>query len=465
MKAYIDNSLEIASNKIKRIVAAPPTNKTGSESSLQIISRRTFEAAVYKLSRSFEVVTPPTTPSDQVGSSLEVISRKAFEATVSKRPKTVKSPDGSIWIRCHSLGAHGFVYLAKLNNDVDTNGLPPKMAIKCSPITFSSSLSDEERILKIGSSLEVISRKAFEATVSKRPKTVKSPDGSIWIRCHSLGAHGFVYLAKLNNDVDTNGLPPKMAIKCSPITFSSSLSDEERILKSLSSPYVISCYGSRITMTKSPANGSDYNLILEYCSGGSIADFLKFRGKPMVESDVQLLSTKILKGITYIHSKKIIHCDIKPGNILLTPQPNSCMPNCFEPKIADFGLALRKSSVEYGDGSGHKRGTLLYMSPEVLREGFLDYAADIWSFGCTVLEMLTGKKPWSEFQVLDRKKLEDFIAHSSFKPSIPSTLSADAQDFLHKCLDINPFTRFDSTALLNHKFLSTTVHDVVVKEE
>ncbi|XP_010430889.1 PREDICTED: mitogen-activated protein kinase kinase kinase 2-like [Camelina sativa] len=384
MKAYIDNSLEIASNKRKRIVTAPPINKTGSESRLQIISRRTFEAAVYKLSRSFEVVTPPTTPSDQVGSSLEVISRKAFEATVSKCPKTVKSPDGSIWIRCHSLGE---------------------------------------------------------------------------------GAHGFVYLAKLNNDVDTNGLPPKMVIKCSPITFSSSLSDEERILKSLSSPYVILCYGSRITMTKPPANGSDYNLILEYCSGGSIADFLKFRGKPMVESDVQLLSTKILKGITYIHSKKIIHCDIKPGNILLTPQPNSCMPNCFEPKIADFGLALRKSSVEYGDGSGHKRGTLLYMSPEVLREGFLDYAADIWSFGCIVLEMLTGKKPWSEFRVLDRKKLEDVIAHSSFKPSIPSTLSADAQDFLHKCLDINPFTRFDSTALLNHKFLSTTVHDVVVKEE
>ncbi|XP_010468299.1 PREDICTED: mitogen-activated protein kinase kinase 7-like [Camelina sativa] len=311
MKILVDKSVEITSNKRKRVVAAPPSNQSPSESSLQIISRRTFEAAVYKLSKSFEVVASPTcviaspqTCSDQFGSSVVVISREAFEASVSARPKTNKSPDGSQWIHCHSLGE---------------------------------------------------------------------------------GAHGFVYLAKRNTDVDNDGLPLKMAIKCSSITFSSTLIEEEQILTSLSSPYVISCYGSRITMTKSRPHGSDYNLILEYCSGGSIADFLKFRGKGMVESDVQLFSTDILKGISYIHSMTIIHCDIKPGNILLKPQVTRSMPNGFEPKIADFGLALRKTSVEYGDGSGHKRGTLLYMSPEVLREGVLDYAADIWSFGCTVL--------------------------------------------------------------------------------
>ncbi|XP_010419018.1 PREDICTED: mitogen-activated protein kinase kinase 7-like [Camelina sativa] len=383
--------MEITSNKRKRVVAAPPTNKSSSESSVQIISQRAFEAAVYKLSKSFEVVASPTcviaspqTYSDQFGSSIKVISREAFEASVSKRSKTEQSPDGSVWIHCHSLGE---------------------------------------------------------------------------------GAHGFVYLAKQNTDVETDGLPLKMAIKCSSITFSSSLIDEEQILTRLSSPYVISCYGSKITMSKTRPNGSDYNLILEYCSGGRIADFLKFRGKGMVENDVQLFSTDILKGISYIHSMKIIHCDIKPGNILLKPQVTRSMSNGFEPKIADFGLALRKTSDEYGDGSGHKRGTLLYMSPEVLREGLLDYAADIWSFGCTVLEMLTGKKPWSEFQVLDRKKLEDVIAHSSFKPCIPSWLFDDAKDFLNKCLEIDPLQRFDSTALLKHKFLSScNVDDNVVKK-
>ncbi|XP_010425332.1 PREDICTED: serine/threonine-protein kinase 3-like [Camelina sativa] len=357
MKTLVDKSMEITSNKRKRVVAAPPTNKSSSESSVQIISQRAFEAAVYKLSKSFEVVASPTcviaspqTYSDQFGSSIEVISREAFEASVSKHSKTEQSPDDSIWIHCHSLGegAHGFVYLAKQNTDVDTDGLPLKMQ---------------------------------------------------------------------NND------------------------------------------------DKTRPNGSDYNLILEYCSGGSIADFLKFRGKGMVENDVQLFSTDILKGISYIHSMKIIHCDIKPGNILLKPQVTRSMPNGFEPKIADFGLALRKTSDDYGDGSGHKRGTLLYMSPEVLREGLLDNAADIWSFGCIVLEMLTGKKPWSEFQVLDRKKLEDVIAHSSFKPCIPSWLSDDAKDFLNKCLEIDPLQRFDSTALLKHKFLSScNVDDNVVKK-
>ncbi|CAN7029995.1 unnamed protein product [Brassica rapa subsp. trilocularis] len=228
----------------------------------------------------------------------------------------------------------------------------------------------------------------------------------------------------------------------------------------ISSCYLLLC--SNITPAETRPLGSDYNLILEYCSGGSIADFLKFRGTWMVESDVQLFSLHILKGINYVHSKKIIHCDIKPANILLKPVNSSSilgclMPNGFEPKLADFGLALRKTSDEYGDGCGFARGTLLYMAPELLCSGNLDYCADIWSYGCTILEMFTGKKPWSELGLIDRKELKDVIGNSSVLPELPMWLSDSARYFLGKCLEKDPQKRYDSMYLLEHKFLASIV--------
>ncbi|CAN6815440.1 hypothetical protein Bca4012_006192 [Brassica carinata] len=215
-----------------------------------------------------------------------------------------------------------------------------------------------------------------------------------------------------------------------------------------------------ITPAETRPLGSDYNLILEYCSGGSIADFIKFRGTGMVESDVQLFALHILKGINYVHSKKIIHCDIKPAK--LKPVNSSSilgrclMPNGFEPKLADFGLALRKTSDEYGDGCGIARGTLLYMAPELLCSGNLDYCADIWSYGCTILEMFTGKKPWSELGLTDRKELKDVIGNSSVLPELPMWLSDSARDFLGKCLK-DPQKRYDSMYLLEHKFLASVI--------
>lgn len=301
--------------------------------------------------------------------------------------------------------------------------------------------SSPEFDAQVGSSLQIIRRKAYEATVKKVPKRSKSSiDGSSWERsvCLGEGAHGIVHLATRNGSEEDDSLPEKMAIKSAPISYSDCLNDEERILKSLSSPYVVACYGSNITWSATRPRGSDFNLILEYCSGGSIADYMRFRGTKIAERDVQLFALDILRGINYIHSQKIIHCDLKPANILLKPQVDRVMPNGLEPKICDFGLALRKTSDEYGDGCGLTRESLLYMTPELLYCDNLDYCADIWSFGCTILEMLTGKKPWSELGIMERMKLKDVIGISDVTPEIPTWLSNDAKDFLAKCLQKDP---------------------------
>ncbi|KAF3580756.1 hypothetical protein DY000_02032962 [Brassica cretica] len=194
------------------------------------------------------------------------------------------------------------------------------------------------------SSLQIIDRSVFEEAGKKLPTTTKASVSSSWVHsiCLGEGAHGVVYLVIRNDYVLGDAFPLKIAIKSAHVSSSFSLCDEERILKDLSSPHVISYYGSNITPAETRPLGSDYNLILEYCSGWSIEDFIKFRGTRMVESDVQLFAIQILKGINYVHSKKIIHCDIKPENILLKSVNSlsivGClMPNGYEPELADFG--------------------------------------------------------------------------------------------------------------------------------
>ncbi|CAN8289369.1 unnamed protein product [Cochlearia groenlandica] len=285
------------------------------------------------------------------------------------------------------------------------------------------------------SSIEMISRGTFEASVKK--ETTTTPESSLWSKTIWLGegSQGVVYLAKRSPEAPNDEFPLQMAIKSVTITNSSNLKEEES------------------TTSEASKDKINYNLILEFCSGGSIADHLKTRKQRMSETEVQLLALHILRGINYIHSKQIIHCDIKPGNILLKPQED-CKPNSgFNAKLADFGLSMSKTSEEYGDGLFLKRGTLLYICPELLNCGKLDYGADIWSFGCTILEMLTGKKPWSELGFTDRKKISHVIGDSNATPFIPEFLSGDAKSFLEKCLVRDFKKRADSVTLLNHSFL------------
>ncbi|KAF3506065.1 hypothetical protein F2Q69_00007124 [Brassica cretica] len=300
----------------------------------------------------------------------------------------------------------------------------------------------EKTPLAFGDSLQIISQRAFEAAVYKLSTAAKSPVGQT---------------APPPNNVQSES--SLQIIDCSVFEAAGRKLPKTPKASDLSSPHVISYYGSNITPAETRPLGCDYNLILEYCSGGSIADFIKFRGTGMVESDVQLFSLHILKGINYVHSKKIIHCDIKPAKLKPVNRSSifGClMPNGFEPKLADFGLALRKTSDEYGDGCGFARGTLLYMAPELLCSGNLNYCADIWSYGCTILEMFTGKKPWSELGLTDRKELKDVIGNSSVLPELPMWLSDSARDFLGKCLK-DPQKRYDSMYLLEHKFLASVV--------
>ena len=138
-----------------------------------------------------------------------------------------------------------------------------------------------------------------------------------------------------------------------------------------------------------------------------------------------------------------MHRDIKGANILVDNQ--GCV------KLADFGASKRLAEIVTVDGV-HKsiRGTPYWMAPEVIKQTGHGRQADIWSVGCTILEMATGKPPFSEFG--SQVSALFHIASGTGPPPIPEFLSAEAHDFLILCFNRVPRDRPNASRLLRHPF-------------
>lgn len=125
-------------------------------------------------------------------------------------------------------------------------------------------------------------------------------------------------------------------------------------------------------------------IILEYCENGSLHFICKNFGK-FPENLVALYMSQVLQGLLYLHEQGVIHRDIKGANILTTKDGLV--------KLADFGVAT-KSNL----GESSVVGTPYWMSPEVIQLSGATTASDIWSLGCTVIELLAGKPPYHNLQ-------------------------------------------------------------------
>ncbi|CAO2831182.1 unnamed protein product [Amaranthus hypochondriacus] len=210
------------------------------------------------------------------------------------------------------------------------------------------------------------------------------------------------------------------------------LNQEINLLSQLSHPNIVRYYGSELA-------GDTLSVYLEFVSGGSIHKLLQEYG-PFKEPVIQNYTRQILAGLAYLHSRTTLHRDIKGANILVDPTG--------EIKLADFGMAKHITSC---NSVLSFKGSPYWMAPEVVmpQNGY-NLAVDIWSLGCTVLEMAMAKPPWSQYEGVAAIFK---IGNSKDIPEIPDFLSNDAKNFLYLCLQRNPADRPSASQLLEHPFV------------
>lgn len=217
---------------------------------------------------------------------------------------------------------------------------------------------------------------------------------------------------------------------------------ELNILRQTNSPYIVKCHQ---IFTKP---SGEVSILMEYMDAGSLESFVKSHG-PLSEDLIGTISHQVLKGFVYMHSKNIVHRDIKPANLLINQK--------MEIKIADFGIS--KIIRQCLERCSTPVGTYAYMSPERFdtekHGGYNGFAADIWSFGVTMMELYMGYYPYFEpGQKLDFPSLMLAICIRE-PPSLPACSSEKFRDFIRRCLQKDdPSKRWTASQLLSHPFLA-----------
>lgn len=288
-------------------------------------------------------------------------------------------------------------------------------------------------------------------------------DGVAWIRGSMIGkgSYGRVYLATLKNPASKYScLPPLFAVKSAEVSVSSSIQKEKEVLTNLKGcPNIIECYGEETTVGDKGV--MTYNLLLEYGSGGTLADRIKKSGGAgLPELEAKVFARSILRGLKHIHGLGYVHCDLKPDNILLVKNIGRKGDGGFRAKIGDFGLTKRGSDSKKRKLKPYWEGTPMYLSPEAVIDNVQEKPCDVWAVGCIVLEMLTGKALLDG----DAEGILRKIGAGREWVKIPSELSKEARGFLKGCFVKNPMFRLTAEMLLCHKFLEDLDNDDAVEE-
>uniref|UniRef100_A0A5G2RBJ6 Mitogen-activated protein kinase kinase kinase 19 n=2 Tax=Sus scrofa TaxID=9823 RepID=A0A5G2RBJ6_PIG len=188
------------------------------------------------------------------------------------------------------------------------------------------------------------------------------------------------------------------------------------------------------------------SIFMEFVPGGSISSIINRFG-PLPETVFCKYTKQILQGVAYLHENCVVHRDIKGNNVMLMPTGII--------KLIDFGCAKRLAwaglNGTHSDMLKSMHGTPYWMAPEVINESGYGRKSDIWSIGCTVFEMATGKPPLAS---MDRMAAMFYIgAHRGLMPALPEHFSENAADFVRVCLTRDQRERPSAIQLLKHSFL------------
>ncbi|XP_044483977.1 mitogen-activated protein kinase kinase kinase YODA-like isoform X2 [Mangifera indica] len=279
---------------------------------------------------------------------------------------------------------------------------------------------------------------ATSPSVPRSPGRVENPvsPGSRWQkgRLLGIGTFGHVYLGFNRESGEMCAMKEVTLFSDDAKSKESAqqLGQEIAMLSRLRHPNIVRYYGSE-TVDDKPY------IYLEYVSGGSIYKILQEYGQ-LGENAIRSYTQQILSGLEYLHAKNTVHRDIKGANILVDPSGRV--------KLADFGMAKHITGQSCPLSF---KGSPYWMAPEVIKNSNgCNLAVDIWSLGCTVLEMATTKPPWSQYEGVAAMFK---IGNSKELPAIPDHLSDEAKNFVRLCLQRNAACRPTAAMLLEHPFI------------
>lgn len=194
-------------------------------------------------------------------------------------------------------------------------------------------------------------------------------------------------------------------------------------------------------------------LFVEWEAGGSVQSLLERFGS--LSTDViRRYGLHLLQGLAYLHENRVVHRDLKGANLLVDSSGQWL-------KIADLGSAavLTGDSTLPGELAGQLLGTVAFMAPEVVRGGHYGRSSDVWSAGCCVIEMATGRPPWHQWACANFMTLLFKIADSQKPPALPSDLADDLRELVIDCHKMDQRQRPRARDLLHYPCFKAVTHD------